>query len=434
MRKIILLFSIFAFAISVMAQDAYFYKLPYGIAPVIDGQVDELWNSIETHNIDRPFVSDYDVPTLDVATWQAVWNDTAIFILINVVEDDHCDQWCSGEADWQSDGVEIYLDMNVDNLDDGYGPAQEPNGHYQFAWGDLGFQQDVNDYFFYGPNWAGANSSCAYSLNDPDYVYEYAIPFSSLLDEYGSEINPNLSPTIGFDVTIVDRDVEDSDRKRMVWMSDGNTAPSYDEAWNNMDACGEVQFAGGTPPPTFIIYSENFEDGASDWSMDGEWEVGNPTSGPGSAYEGVNCAATDLDDYYNNGAYYQLISPEILLIAAIDPQLSFREWYHLESCCDFMSIYISNNGGTNWQSLASNYTGNNGNWALHNISLSAYEGDTIQLRFLFTSDGSITYAGWYIDDIKITAAFLADTLPNLAVHDEDEWYDTNFVHEEYYSS
>ena len=42
----------------------------------------------------------------------------------------------------------------------------------------------------------------------------------------------------------------------MVWMSDGNTPPSYDEAWNNMDACGEVIFEGGTPPPPpMVIYS-----------------------------------------------------------------------------------------------------------------------------------------------------------------------------------
>ncbi|MBN1183743.1 MAG: choice-of-anchor D domain-containing protein, partial [Bacteroidales bacterium] len=240
-KSIFTLLFISLLALTALAQDALMLKLPNNIAPVIDGQVDGLWNGVEVHSIDKPFVSDYDVPTLDLATWQAVWNDTAIFILVNVKEDNRCDQWCSGAADWQSDGVEVYLDVNLSNLDDGNGPAGQPNGHYQFAWGDLGFQQDVSDYFYYGPNWAGANSSCAYSLNDQDYVYEYAIPFSSLLDEYGSEINPNLSPTIGFDVTIVDRDDYDIDRKRMVWMSDGNTPPSYDEAWNNMDACGEVR-------------------------------------------------------------------------------------------------------------------------------------------------------------------------------------------------
>ena len=47
------------------------------------------------------------------------------------------------------------------------------------------------------------------------------------------------------------------------------------------------------------------EDWEGNWSTDwhitfGTWEVGIPTSGPGSAYNGQNCAATILNGNYGN--------------------------------------------------------------------------------------------------------------------------------------
>ncbi|MBN1182573.1 MAG: immune inhibitor A, partial [Bacteroidales bacterium] len=437
MRKITFLFLIFAFAISIMAQDATFYKLPDGVTPSIDGQVDDFWNSVEPFDIDKPYAFDYDVPSLYSATWQAVWDDEYVYVLVSVEDDDHCDQWCSGATEWESDRPELYLDVNIGNLDDGQGPAGYPNGHYQFS---PGFVQDINEYSVCEDSWQGWPYCYAYAIDGENYIYEYSIPFSSLTDEYGYTIDPSSEPVIGFDVYVTDRDDYDSGRKRACWMQDGY-GDIADEAWNNMDDAGEVQFSNDfipyEPPPTVdvVIYSEDFEDGASDWYMDGEWEAGIPTYGPGGAYQGTNCAATDLDGTYNNSAYYQLISPVISLVAAIDPQLTFREWYYLEGCCDYISVDITTDGGINWQNIIPGKYGNGGGtWNLITRSLAAYEGENIQLRFLFTSDGSVTYAGWYIDNIEITATMLADTLPNIAIYDEGDWYDTNFVHEEYYSS
>ena len=46
-------------------------------------------------------------------------------------------------------------------------------------------------------------------------------------------------PIIGFDVTIVDRDEGDPDRKRLCWVNNG-AGPTGEESWQNMDDCGEV--------------------------------------------------------------------------------------------------------------------------------------------------------------------------------------------------
>ncbi|MFC2138163.1 choice-of-anchor D domain-containing protein, partial [Bacteroidota bacterium] len=272
LRKLKLYFSLIlinVLCISILAQDAYFTKLPSGQAPVIDGIKESLWDGVELHNINTDYVGES--PTLDSATWQAVWNDTAIFILVYVEDDIHCDQWCTGNSDWQSDGVEIYFDVNVGNLDDGNGPMNQPNGHIQFAWGDIGFQQDVDQNFFYGMSWMDLYVSSAYNISDPDYTYEFAIPFSSLVSDNNDTLNPYNFSTFGFDVYIIDADGAGDPRDRAVWKNNGN----INEAYVNMDDCGEVIFCEGVFGHAKIDVSDSclnfgdvFENGSNTKTLD----------------------------------------------------------------------------------------------------------------------------------------------------------------------
>jgi hypothetical protein len=63
---------------------------------------------------------------------------------------------------------------------------------------------------------------------------EYFVPFEMLDD-----IDPTAMTTIGFDVTVVDNDEEDTgSRNRMVWANTGIT----DESWNNCDDVGLITF------------------------------------------------------------------------------------------------------------------------------------------------------------------------------------------------
>ncbi len=251
----------------VIAQDAIFYKLQTGIAPVVDGVIDELWNDVDIHNINNPVLWNTGVPTLDVATWQATWNDTAIFILVIVEDDDHCDTWCSGAVEWESDRVEIYFDVNVGDLDDGAGPVDWPNGHYQVA---PAWMENIADYSECGPSWQGWPYCYGYSITGEDYNYEYAMPFSSLTDKFGTALDPDSDPVIGFDVYITDRDEGDVDFPTVVWMNDGS-GPASDHNWNNMDDCGKVVFeqeetscnydlAGTDPLMHFYYIDENIYD------------------------------------------------------------------------------------------------------------------------------------------------------------------------------
>ncbi len=227
-------------SLSALAQDAVFYKLPEGLAPDIDGYTDDLWADVEEHYIEKPF--QFEVPTIDLATWQAAWNDTAIFLLVTVMEDSYCPPWCEpAQVDWMSDKVEVWLDVN-DILQDGQGPAGYPNGHYQFA---PTFEEGIYNYFFSGNSWEGWYYQYAYDVEEPDYVFEYVFPFSSLEDENFNALVPSEGKQIGFDVYVIDRDGGEDIRKRMTWINDG-LGPTGDEAWNTMDDCGVVEFTTET--------------------------------------------------------------------------------------------------------------------------------------------------------------------------------------------
>jgi uncharacterized protein YjdB len=73
-------------------------------------------------------------------------------------------------------------------------------------------------------------------VSAPNYVAEYFVPFSKLFDNTGFQLQ--TTDTIGFDVTIIDRDNEEIPRQRAVWANVG----AIDESYFNMDGCGTATF------------------------------------------------------------------------------------------------------------------------------------------------------------------------------------------------
>ena len=78
-------------------------------------------------------------------------------------------------------------------------------------------------------------------------------------------------------------------------------------------------------------------------------------------------------------------------------QLSFRHFHASELDYDYCLVELGN-GGLGWQQLAS-YTGIGSSFELANFDLSIWAGQTVQIRFRFISDNSVTAEGWYIDDL-----------------------------------
>ena len=63
---------------------------------------------------------------------------------------------------------------------------------------------------------------------------------------------------------------------------------------------------------------------------------------------------------------------------------------------------MSSNGGS-WTEIGK-VTGSQDTWTQVSYSLAAYAGQSVQVRFRLTSDSSVTYDGWYVDDVSIATA------------------------------
>lgn len=186
----------------------------------------------------------------------------------------------------------------------------------------------------------------------------------------------------------------------------------------------EPLFPGNFADETFSIsvgdriWGEGFEGACPfGWTFGGDWQCGTPTSGPGVAYSGSQCIATNLSgNYSNNQAWATAVadSPAIDLSTAGAPHLSFRGWVHTEgSSYDGFNLKLSTDC-VNYALVANpsipyNLTvggepawGGNFSaqgWHEVTVDLSSYAGQTVCLRFAFRTDGSATYAGVYLDDV-----------------------------------
>lgn len=168
----------------------------------------------------------------------------------------------------------------------------------------------------------------------------------------------------------------------------------------------------------FIADFEEDNGGFTHGGSNDPWQWGIPTSGPAAAVSGSRVWATNLSGAYPNSANCQLDSPEIELPPGAAPELSFWHYYEGECCCDYAWVQISVDDGP-FDDLPG-IQGNNGNQFYCNATagtyqevtadLSAYGGSSIRIRFRYTSDGSVTYPGWYIDDFAVTGIRLPTTL------------------------
>ncbi|MBW2703237.1 MAG: carboxypeptidase regulatory-like domain-containing protein [Deltaproteobacteria bacterium] len=145
------------------------------------------------------------------------------------------------------------------------------------------------------------------------------------------------------------------------------------------------------------------------------WQWGQAASAIG-AHSGSRVWATVLSQDYADNATWQLDSAPVDLLP-VNPRLNFWQRYAIEAGWDGGNVKISNNGGQSYQLLQPNqaypfsdvdalgepgYSGSSSGWVQADFDLSAYAGQTVQLRWTFASDGSETDFGWAIDDILVT--------------------------------
>ena len=165
--------------------------------------------------------------------------------------------------------------------------------------------------------------------------------------------------------------------------------------------------APGYSPINIYLYSELFDASNGTYTASGttSWIWGTPTSGPGAAHSGTHVWATNLAGNYNNSENGYITSPIIDLSANAGQSstLSWWQWLKTESNYDYASVEVSKDGGATWTVVYGPVSGTvDSAWTKHSVTLSSlYSVNTFRVRFHFTSDGSVVYAGWYIDDVSV---------------------------------
>ena len=145
-------------------------------------------------------------------------------------------------------------------------------------------------------------------------------------------------------------------------------------------------------------FADNMEHGIGQWTHSGirdNWHQSTYTyqSESTSWYCGV-----DGSHQYTNENDSRLMTP--LFTVGSDTTLKFYVYYEMGSDIGYLEI---GNGSGFWWPLMS-YFGSSGGWYQESVSLGAYRGQTVQLRYRFISDYNGTAEGWYIDDVEAGAA------------------------------
>jgi autotransporter-associated beta strand protein len=163
-------------------------------------------------------------------------------------------------------------------------------------------------------------------------------------------------------------------------------------------------------PPTPPL-SENFESGATGWTTgsDGDtgtaWELGVPENvGPAAAHSPGNCFGTNIRGLYGVNANVWLRSPVIDLTTAPSATLRFWQFKNIEPGMDSGSVRLLDaSDNSELVVVVAVVDGTTANWEQVSCALPpAALGRPIKLEFRFRSDGDLTFAGWYIDDVAVT--------------------------------
>ncbi|MFZ3071125.1 MAG: carboxypeptidase regulatory-like domain-containing protein, partial [Anaerolineaceae bacterium] len=181
------------------------------------------------------------------------------------------------------------------------------------------------------------------------------------------------------------------------------TAYSHDIA---LLADAEACAAPGYQPDYDIFY--NFEGSDEGFTPGGttSFAWGDFTSGPGEGHSGTKGIATNPGGDYNPSELGWMVSPVIDLTGygTDTPVIQWYDYKDMESASyDWGRVDVTKDGGATWTTVYGPVGG------VHDTQYNqqtavldpTYNVSNFQFRFYFKSDGSVQYAGWYVDDIGI---------------------------------
>ena len=203
-----------------------------------------------------------------------------------------------------------------------------------------------------------------------------------------------------------------------------------DDSGDGSGPCGAGNEEGNTAErtatptgPDEVFYTTGFEQG-SEWSLEGEWQIGAPAgrggsadggSGnpdPAAAFAGSAVLGSDLDGLGSQpGNYENSIAPaEYATGPAFDATtrsqvfLRYQRWLGVErNRYDqaTVEVFDSNNWIEVWRNDDTSFSDTT--WIGEEIDISAQAAGkpNARIRFGIASDGSVIYGGWNIDQLEL---------------------------------
>jgi hypothetical protein len=183
--------------------------------------------------------------------------------------------------------------------------------------------------------------------------------------------------------------------------NDGGDAPDGGDSTTGM-----VDIIVGGPT---AIYSWPL-DADPGWTTEDMWAYGKPQGidgDPTGGFTGINVYGFNLTGEYDNNMSVQRLTTTVIDCSTVaNAELRFQRWLGVESSTyDHAKVEVSNNGST-WMTIwdHSGPSLNESAWSLRTYDISAVaDGQAnVQIRWTMgTTDTSVTYHGWNIDDVEI---------------------------------
>lgn len=192
-------------------------------------------------------------------------------------------------------------------------------------------------------------------------------------------------------------------------VADNLQATSWSTAMDDNEGFFTIQSSTGSQQDINFLYFTDFEDGAQNWSTDNietDWELGQISGTPESAFSGTKGFGTFLDKPYAPDSFSYLQSPLINLTQVNQAQsvfLSFRYFIETDSEGDGAIVNVIDGSGNILAADVAILTGNTPGWKgiLTSLPASAI-GNEVRVEWLFFSDDlQDNAAGLFIDDVGI---------------------------------
>lgn len=266
-------------------------------------------------------------------------------------------------------------------------------------------------------DWAAGSSNCpagtgmrynVYRSTDPLFTPAPGNLVAADLDGVSEWTDPNVMP--------------DTKYFYVVRAEDGSH-PTDGNQTSGTRAVQAISTGDGSVPGTF----NDDPDAVSYMFVEEPWSVSDDRAATGSfSYRSAPDGATE----YIPNTCTHVTTPDIELQAG-SPSLSFDAFYDIEPDWDGVVLEISTNGGSSWSILTPDggypgdfsmtgsppinicgfpasqgaYNGDTGGtFDTETVDLSAFAGQTVRIRWSFSTDPGAQFEGFYLDDIAITDA------------------------------